>query len=275
MSGFGRRFDPSELPVSADAPPTERADLLKVARELEAFASLERVTPSSDFVDRVMSAVTIEPPPRGTFRSWRAAAVLAGLRSSWRIAWSPARPVAVRAQALAVLLAATLALGSLGSAAAVGAWLLLGEQPSPMPSVELDPPPISPVPSLPAVAPNPSMVPTGPSPVATVTPSPTPEPTPTASGSASPQPTSGASGPTTTTPPPAATPEPGATGRPLETDGPDGTDGPEVTPDPEGTPDPTKTPDPDETPDPTRTPDPEKTPDPEDTPHPTSSPDDD
>ena len=50
---------------------------------------------------------------------------MALVRDSWRLAWSGGRPLAVRAQALAFVLLAAVALGSLGTLGAVGVGRLL------------------------------------------------------------------------------------------------------------------------------------------------------
>jgi hypothetical protein len=166
MSEFGRRFDPSEL-ANADAAgngDAAAAELLAVARDLEAFAASESVTPSVDFEDRVMAALANEPPPRAV-----SAGGLVGLvtlvRDAWRLTWSGGRPLAVRAQALAFVLLAAVALGSLGTVGVVGVGKLL--------SPATPPPTVAPAPSL---TPSPSATPT-PSPSLTPTPSATPTPT--------------------------------------------------------------------------------------------------
>ena len=185
MSEFGRRFDPSELengqPGGGDA---AAAELLVIARDLEAFARSESVTPSVDFEDRVMAALADEPPPRPV--SSHGVSGLVGLvRDSWRLVWSGNRPVAVRAQALAFVLLAAIALGSLGSLAAVGVGRLLSEaQPAP-----------------------PTVIP---APLPTTTPSPTPSASPSPSASPTPSPTPSAS-------PSQETAEPTETAEPSET----------------------------------------------------------
>jgi hypothetical protein len=182
MSDFGRRFDPSEL---RDGDPAANGDaaaaeLLVVARELEAFARSESVAPSMDFEDRVMAALADEPPPRPV-----AAGGILGLvgvvRDAWRLTWSGGRPLAVRAQALAFVLLAAVALGSVGSLAAVGVGGLLSSDPTPsvtpVPSPSPSPsimPSLSPSPS-PSVSPTPSASPSASS--TTVVPSETPEAT--------------------------------------------------------------------------------------------------
>ncbi len=184
-----RRFDPSELDAgepggtgNADA-----AELLATARDLEAFARAETVGLSVDFEDRVMVAIAAEPPPRAV-----AAGGVLGLfilvRDAWRLTWSGDRPLAVRAQALAFVLLAAVAFGSLGSLAAVGVGALL-EPDAPAPSV------------LPAPSPSPS-----PSALPSPSPSDSPSPSPTPSVSA-----------TTGTADPTETAEPTDTADPTET----------------------------------------------------------
>ena len=165
MSEFGRRFDPSEL---ANGEPggngdAAAAELLVIARDLEAFARSESVTPSIDFEDRVMAAIADEPPPR-PISSHGVAGLVALVRDSWRLAWSGNRPMAVRAQALAFVLLAAVALGSVVSLGAVGVGRLLS-QAEPPPTVAPAPVP------TPTPSPTPSMTP---SPSVSPTPSPTP-----------------------------------------------------------------------------------------------------
>ena len=186
MSGFGRRFDPSELAgldtgTIGDA---EAAALLGTARELEAFATSEMAFPGAGFEERVMGAVALEPPLRPLAAGGTLTGFLASIRDAWRIVWAPGRPAAIRAQALAFLLLVALAVGSVGALAAVGAARLL-TSPSPVPTT---PPsvPVSPPPS-PSIAPTPSVMPSpsvAPSP--TLTPSPRPTATPDATETADP-----------------------------------------------------------------------------------------
>src|SRR5688572_21175450 len=116
MSDFGRRFDVSELgdDVVANA---AAAELLAVARDLETYAQSDSVTLSGNFEDRVMAAIADEPAPRPV-GSRGLLGIVGVVRDSWRLVWSADRPVAVRAQALAFVLLAAVALGSLGSLAA-------------------------------------------------------------------------------------------------------------------------------------------------------------
>lgn len=193
MSEFGRRFDPSEL---ANGDPAGNGDaaaaeLLAIARDLEAFASSESVTPSVDFEDRVMAALANEPPPRAV-SAGGVMGLLTLVQDAWRLTWSGGRPLAVRAQALAFVLLAAVAVGSLGTLGVVGVGKLL--------SPATPPPTVAPAPSL---TPSPSVAPS-PSPSAVPTPSASPTPTPTAS-------------PTQRTAEPTETTEPTETDEPTET----------------------------------------------------------
>jgi hypothetical protein len=184
MSEFGRRFDPSELENGDPAGNGDAAaaELQVIARDLEAFASSESVTPSVDFEDRVMAALADEPPPRAV-SAGGLVGLMALVRDAWRLTWRGGRPLAVRAQALAFVLLAAVALGSLGSLAVVGVGKLL--------SPATPPPTVAPAP-LPT--PTPSLVPS-PSSSPSVTPTPSPTPSPTAS------PTQGTAKPTETAEP--------------------------------------------------------------------------
>jgi hypothetical protein len=189
MSDLGRRFDPAELddegrrPTDADA-----AGLLATARDLEAFARAETTMPTTDFEDRVMAAIAKEPPPRPRATGRGLIGLLVAVRDAWLIAWSGGRPLAVRAQAFALLLVAALAVGSVGSLATVGVARLLAPDATPAPTV---PPLPSPSPSIPpSVAPSAS-----PAPSVSLDPSLPPSPSPTATdddgggGSATAEPT--------------------------------------------------------------------------------------
>jgi hypothetical protein len=163
MSDPRRRFHPAELDLEADA---ESAELLAIARDLEAFGGTGLTTPSVGFEDRVMAAIADEPMPRPSGRGF-----LATVRDAWAIAFGPGRPVLLRAQAFAMLLALALAVGSVGTVAVVGAARLLGQDGTPPPTV----PTPSPLPS-PSITPSPS-----PSPTPSVSPSPTPSASPSPS----------------------------------------------------------------------------------------------
>lgn len=169
MSG-PRRFHPREIDLESDE---LTVGLLETARDLEAYAATGMAAPTVGFEDRVMAAIAVEPMPRPT----RGRGFLATVRESWAVAFGAGRPLAMRAQALALLLMVALAVGSVGSVAVVGASRLLGPvitpptTPSPAPS---------PLPS-PSIAPSPSPI-VSPTPSATTTPRPSPTETDEPSG---------------------------------------------------------------------------------------------
>ena len=184
MSDFGRRFDASELGDDL-VDNAAAAELLAVARDLETYARSDSVTLSGDFEDRVMAAIANEPPPR-PMGSRGLLGIVAVVRDAWRLVWSADRPIAVRAQALAFVLLAAVALGSLGSLAAVGVGALLSPD-GPVPTVQPAPVP-TPSPSVvpsqrptPSVSPSPSATPSA-SPTETAEPTETPEPAETPEG---------------------------------------------------------------------------------------------
>ena len=165
-----RRFDPAEIDFETDE---LTAGLLETARDLEAYAATGMAAPTVGFEDRVMAAIATEPMPRPT----RGLGFLASIREAWAVAFGAGRPLAMRAQALALLLLMAVAVGSVGSVAMVGASRLLGPVnppptiPSPAPS-PLPSPPVGPTPSpLPSVSPTPSATTPRPSPTETVEPS--------------------------------------------------------------------------------------------------------
>lgn len=213
MTGFSRGFGPDDLPSAAQAPAPELAASLRVGRELDAFAAGERVEPTADFATRVMGAIAMEPAPRpmavvgDALRRGRLAALFVGLRDAWRVAFSGGRPVAARAQALAIVLVVVIGLGSLGGLTAIGVGALLNRSDSgPTPS------PIVPLPS-----PSPTVVPSptprlSPSPSPSATPSPTPSRTPRATPTNAAEPTDTAE--------PDETLEPDETPRPSDHSGP-------------------------------------------------------
>ncbi|MEP6639910.1 MAG: hypothetical protein ABJC39_11215 [Chloroflexota bacterium] len=174
MSEFGRRFDPSELADAEGGGPGDAGttEMLAVARDLETFARSESVTPSADFEDRVMAVIAAEPTPRSV-GTGGLLGLASAVRDAWRLTWTTDRPLLVRGQAFAVVLLAVVALGSVGSLAAVGVTRLLSQTPPPV--VEPSPLP-TPSPSVmttmePSPSPSPSI-------------SPSPSPTPTASPTA-------------------------------------------------------------------------------------------
>ena len=159
MSG-PRRFHPAEIDLESDE---LTAGLLETARDLEAYAATGMAAPTVGFEDRVMAAIADEPMPRPA----RGLGFLATVREAWAVAFGPGRPLAMRAQALALLLVLAVAVGSVGSLAVVGASRLLG------PAV---PPPTTP---SPAPSPSPLPSPVTPSPTPSSSPTPTPRPSPT------------------------------------------------------------------------------------------------
>jgi hypothetical protein len=244
----GRRFDVSEVggAGTGDAPPSdaELADALAIARELESLASSDHSGPSSGFDDRVMAAIAGEAPPRFVVRpsSTGRAGVIGGLlltvRQAWRVAFSGGRPLAVRAQAFALVAVVLLAAGLLTTATAVTVGGLLQARSTPAPSV-------APAPTFPTTGPTvgpsvpPSSEPT-PSPTETAEPTDTAEPTETAEPGETARPTSadGGSGDGGGS---IRTPEPGHTAEPTDghsgggSDGSDGGSGPSATDDHGGT----------------------------------------
>jgi hypothetical protein len=234
MSGPGRRFDPSELAEVDGAPlsDAEAAAILATARDLEGFAQAATGSPTPGFADRVMTAVAMEAPPRPVVKG-----LLVAFRDAWRITWSGDRPMAVRAQAFALVLIVLVAVGSTGTLAAVGLSRLLADEGTPPPTV------------APSVDPSTSTAPStdeSEEPGGSEEPSETPEGTDeSGSGSETEEPTK--------TPRPTARP----TNTPHATDTPEptGTEEPDDTPEPEDTPEASKTPQSTRTPEPSGTPD--------------------
>ncbi len=167
------RFRPGELD-GADEPLTlvDQAQALSAARELEAAAMAADVRPTPGFSERVMAVVATEPMPRPVVafglaaRQGRARAAFGALFDTWRLAWSGGRPMAARAQALAIVAVLVLAVASVSGFAIAGVAGMLGRStvvsPSPQsivapPSEEVAP---SPAPSEePRATPKPSATP--------------------------------------------------------------------------------------------------------------------
>ena len=234
MSGLGRRFDPGELGDAGNGPlrDAEAAGLLAAARDLEEFARAESAMPTVGFEDRVMAAVAREPAPVLVANGGFLPGLITAVRDAWRIIWSGGRPLAVRAQALALVLLVAIAAGSVGTLGAVGAARFFSSSdatPVPTPTIDQSQPPVSPSPS-PSVLPSPS-------------PSESPEPSESPSASESAEPTgidngSGATSSPTRTPPPTVmptiTPNPTPTHEPTRTDDSLETPRPTDTPEPPG-----------------------------------------
>ncbi|MHB8892419.1 MAG: hypothetical protein ACYC65_10300 [Candidatus Limnocylindrales bacterium] len=254
--GQPRPFGPDELSGVSGVQPDELVAETRLARSLEGVAARGSVRPSADFTDRVMAAVAMEPAPAPVrvagvaLRHGAIGAFLLSLRDAWRVTVSPAFPMAMRAQAMAmVLLVAGFVAG--GGAITAGALGLLdGDRSSPTPPVE------TPSPSTEAT------------PEPTTVPSESPEP----SDSVSPS-------PSTESAEPSGSPEPSESAE----DGGAATDAPAETGDDQsGTISPTKTPASTQTPAATRTPAPTETPsddnehsDAPETPKPSQTPDHD
>ena len=225
-----QRFGPDELSGVAGLRPDELAAETRLARDLEAIAARDGIGAPADFTDRVMGAIAAEPVPAPAIAAGHAlrhgalATFLVSVRDAFRVTASGGFPVAVRAQAFAlVLLVAGVTAGS--GYAAAGALGLLGDRPSPSPSVE--------APSGPPQTPEPTDTPQ-----ATFE-APSPSPSPSAEPSGSPEATETAEPEDTDepqeTPEPARTPKAtddssGSGGGDDKTDEPDETDDPDETP---------------------------------------------
>ncbi|HYM83852.1 MAG TPA: hypothetical protein VEY67_06850 [Candidatus Dormibacteraeota bacterium] len=227
---FGSRFDPSEL--SDGGLEQDPAGIVVLARELERLGS-EPVSPSVGFADRVMAAVEAQPDPAPVaaaaraIRQGRPAGLVAALGDAWRVALGGGRPLVVRAQAAALVVAAALGSVSLTGAAVVGAASVLAPEPSAPPIVSPSPSP-SPSPSL---TPSPSPAPSESSEDATSpTASEDPSEDPSEAASETPEHTStpeATSTPERSTERPTATPEPTHSSEPGQS--PEGTHSPEPT----------------------------------------------
>ena len=212
-----------------------------MARELESMTMTSAIQPSEGFADRVMLAIADEPLPQPV-RAFGLALLGGHLRSAaaalgdaWRTVSSGLAPVAVRAQALALVLVVLVGSLTVAGGAAVGALGLLGPT-TPIPSPS-GPPPSVRQPS-PSPSPDPSLLPSpedgaGPSPEASPSddPSETPEATETSDSHETPDSTDG---PQTSTPEPAETDDHSGSGSgsgsdhtpdPAETDDHSGSDG--------------------------------------------------
>ena len=251
MTGPGRRFDAYELVGGEGPEPTaaELAEALLAARSLEAHASADLVQPSSGFEDRVMAAIATEPAPRAIIlpgsavRGGRPAAFVMTLRNAWAIAFSSNRPMAVRAQALGLVLVVAAAVGALTGVAAVGVGGVLSSQADPSPSVAA--PTASP--SVPAPSASPSPAPSSspsasPSPSSNSSAGPSPSSSPTTEVTSSPSATGG------TTPAPSTSPSATSTTRPSPTQRATNSPRPTATDEPTETPGSTESNDPSETP---------------------------
>lgn len=210
----------------------------EMARELESVAEQSHVAPPAGFTDRVMASIAGEPLPQparafGTaVAGRRLGAALASIGDAWRVVVGGRAPIAVRAQALALVLVVTVGSLAVAGGAAVGAIDLFDATQAPHPS------PTEPQPSSTPERPSPSS-----SPSPSVTTPPPAEPTPTSEGGDTPEATdTGAptERPASSTPRPTRTEDAGGgtpTPTATETDdhGGDGSGGGGQTPQPTGT----------------------------------------
>jgi len=118
-------------------PSDEDRIVTEVTRELERLEADPGVPPSADFTDRVMAAVHHAPVPQPA-RAF-SAAILAGrigaaaraVADAWRVATRGFAPIAIRAQALALVLVVAGLGVALAGGAAVGAMNVLTSGPAP------------------------------------------------------------------------------------------------------------------------------------------------
>ncbi len=220
-------------------PADEERIAAAMARELEAMTMTSAVQPSDGFADRVMLAIADEPLPQPV-RAFGIALVgghlrtaAAALGDAWRTVTSGLAPVAVRAQALALVLVVLVGSLTVAGGAAVGAMGLLGPA-TPAPSPSGPPPSVA----QPSPSPFPSAVPSpgdGAEPSSDASPSDdpseTPEATETSDRHQTPEPTGEQR---TSTPEPTETNDHGGSGSgsgsdqtpdPAETDDHSGSDG--------------------------------------------------
>jgi hypothetical protein len=244
VSGEYPRFDPAEILGSDDdGSVAELAEALAAARGLEALATSDGIRPTDGFEDRVMGAIATQPIPRAAARSRSAVrgglvpAFLFTIRDAWVVATTAGRPTAVRVQALAFVILAAVAFGSLTAAGVVTVGGLLDRNLSPQPSIQPNPV-VAPTPTIsratfdPTISPAPSE---SLDPSATAIPSPSLAPRPTAtdesggSGGSGGNAGTGGTGGTGGNPRATETLEPVETAEPTET--PDSTETPSPTDD--------------------------------------------
>jgi hypothetical protein len=258
-----RDFDHRDLSGPDGVPVDDALEVSRTARTLEKHAAAGDIAPSAGFVDVVMAAIADEPAPRpasvlaAAIRRGSLAGIAVALGDSWRVAWGAGRPVAVRAQALAIVAVVMFAVGSTAAIGAVGLGRLVAPGPTAQPVGSPDPSTV-----IPTSQPSRSPEPTAPAPTSSPEASETPE---TASPEASESPEASPHAAT-------ARPDDANTASPAETARP--SDRPTSTPEPPSKPKPTPTPEPTESPTPTDvaspTPDAPVTPAP--TPEPTGTP---
>jgi hypothetical protein len=232
-----RPFGPDDLDGVPGIAPDELAAEMRLARELEAVADRGGIPrPSADFADRVMAAVAAEPVPSpviaagSALRRREVPGFLRSLRDAFRVTFGGGFPLAVRAQALAIVLLVVGITAGMGYATA-GALGLFSDQGTPSPAPSLVGPTVSPVQILtpaPSDTPDPSletpsMTPDGATespeasgtPEASEEPGDTPEPEDHGGGGGG---SSGGDGGSQGTPSPTHTPRPTAKPTPEPTD---------------------------------------------------------
>ena len=197
-------------------PDDEERVATDMSRAIEALASEAGIRPPVDFTDRVMAAIATEPLPQPVrafgvaLLAGRLSAAAASVGDAWRVVGGGSTPLAVRVQALGLVLALTVASLAVAGGATVGAIGLLTSSPPPAP-ITTTPSPNAPVSSDPAPSqspsPSPSLAPDG-SPDA----SPAAEPTGTPEATETPGGPRNTDGPRTSTPRPTETDDHGGSG---------------------------------------------------------------
>lgn len=201
----------------------------EMGRELDELAGRSGIVPPAGFTDSVMAAIRQEPLPQparafgAALAGRRLGAAIASVADAWRVVIGGSTPLAVRAQALALVLVVTVGSLAVAGGAAVGAIDLLNATQAPHPS------PTTPLPNELQSSPSPSPSPS-PSASPMTSDEPSTEAVPTADGSETPEGTDsqhgtgnpGATHPTeTNTPSPTASDDHGGgdkTPRPTESD---------------------------------------------------------
>jgi hypothetical protein len=155
MSERREPFDRSELQDDSIDPVPHGGDeaaWLAMARELETIAGERPPLPGSAFTATVMDAISREANPapaheaRVALSRADARGFVRALRDAGRVAFGLGRPMFVRAQALALVLAVALVAATIGSVGAVGAANLLAAPA--FPALARSPEPAAPSPTL-------------------------------------------------------------------------------------------------------------------------------
>ncbi len=185
-----------------------------VVREMDSMTAVGSIALSDGFADRIMAAIATEPMPHASFLAGASSAVrdllapFAAISEAWLVSMTRGRPLLVRAQAFALVLAVAFAVGSASALAAIGAgrWLAAEQR---------DNPAVIPAPTPPTSE---GILP----PTASPTPTPTFEPVvPDAPTPSAPSSDTGKPGTTTGSAPSTAAPAPHARRTPTPTERPD------------------------------------------------------